>query len=147
MASNFYLTVDSNDANNLTFYPDNKAWKFKVHLDVPLNLSGSWKVALTDIFVRDNNKITYVNNLYIHCDLAGESIMNGERRQSLLRMVHYVKKGNWTHQYTLPYYVDVNKSLIFDIEFYIKDRKSEYASFLKQPVTLTLHFRHFPFLL
>lgn len=67
------------------------------------------KVALTDVFVRDNNKIPYVNNIYVHCDVAGESIINGEQ-QSLLRMVHFVKKGSWTHEYNLPYYVNVNKS-------------------------------------
>lgn len=34
VVSNFYLTVDSDNANNLAYYPDNEAWKFKVHLDI-----------------------------------------------------------------------------------------------------------------
>lgn len=145
MSASFYLVVDSDNLKNLQYYPDNKPWKFKVRFDAPLNLSGFWTVALTDVFIRDSSKTTYVNNLYVHCNIAGESILNGERRESLLRVLHFVKKGNWTHKYSLPYYLNINKSQIFEMEFYITTRQSEYASFLKQPVTLTLHFRQYPF--
>jgi len=145
LPASFYLIVESDDSQNLEYYPDNKPWKFKVRFDAPLNLTGFCTVALTDVLIRDSSKTTYVNNLYVHCSIAGESILNGERRESLLRMVHFVKRGNWTHKYSTPYYVNVNKSQIFEMEFYITNRQSEYASFLKQPVTLTLHFRQYPF--
>ena len=108
MSASFYLVVDSDNSKNLEYYPDNKPWKFKVCFD----LSGFWTVALTDVFIRDSSKTMYVNNLYIHCIIAGESILNRERRESLLRVLHFVKKGNWTHKYSLPYYLNINKSQI-----------------------------------
>lgn len=145
MTSNFYLLMDSDNSKNLIYYPDNKPWNFKVLFDNPLNLSGKWNVALTDVFIRDGSKTLYVNNLYVYCNVAGESIVNGEHRQSLLRMLHYVKKGNWTHKYAIPYYMNVNRSQIVEIEIHIKDRHANDASFLKQPVSLTLHFRQYPF--
>jgi hypothetical protein len=85
------------------------------------------------------------NPFGVHCSVAGESILNGERRESLLRVLHFVKRGNWTHKYSTPYYVSVNKSLIFEMKFYITNRQSGYASFLKQPVTLTLNIGQYPF--
>ena len=113
MSASFNLVVDSDDSKNLEYYPENQPWKFKVRFDAPLNLCGFWTVALTDVFIRDSSKSTYVNNLYVHCNVAGESILNGERRESLLRVLHFVKKGNWTHKYSSPYYLNVNKSQIF----------------------------------
>ena len=145
MSVSFYLVVDSDNSKNLEYYPDNKPWKFKVRFDAPLNLFGFWTVALTDVFIRDSSKTTYVNNLYVHCNIAGESILNGKCRESLLRVPHFVKKGSWTHKYSLSYYLNINKSLFFLMEFYVTTRQSEYASFLKQPVPLTLHFRQYPF--
>ena len=145
MSASFYLIVESDNSKNKEYYPDNELWKFKVRFDTPLNLSGFWTVALTDVLIRDSSKTTYVGNLYVHCSVAGESILNEERRESLLRVLHFVKRGNWTHKYSTLYYVNVNKSLIFEMEFYITNRQSEYASFLKQPVTLALHFRQYPF--
>lgn len=112
MSASFYLVVDSDNSKNLQYYPDNKPWKFKVRFDAPLNLPGIWTVALTNVFIRDSSKTTYVNNLHVHCNIAGESILNGERRESLLRVLHFVKKGNWTHKYSLPYYLNINKSQI-----------------------------------
>ena len=113
MSASFYLVVDSDNLKNLQYHPDNKPWKFKVRFDAQLNLSGFWTVALTYVFIRDSSKTTYVNNLYVHCNIAGESILNGERRESLLCVLHFVKKGTWTHKYSLPYYLNINKSQIF----------------------------------
>ena len=134
MSASFYLIVEIDNSKTKEYYPENR-------FDTPLNLFGFSTVTLTDVLFRDSSKTTYVNNLYVHCSVAGESILNGERRESLLRVLHLVKRGNWTHEYSTPYYVNVNKSLIFEMEFYITNRQTEYASFLKQPVTLTLHFR------
>jgi hypothetical protein len=113
MSASCYLVVDSDNSENLEYYSDNKLWKFKVRFNAPLNLTGFWNVALTDVFIRDSSKATYVNNLYVHCNIAGESILNGERRESLLHVLYFVKKGNWTHKYSLPYYLNINKSQFF----------------------------------
>jgi hypothetical protein len=60
-------------------------------------------LALTDVLIRDSSKTTCVNNLYVHCSVTGESILNEERRESLLRVLHFMKRGNWTHKYSTPY--------------------------------------------
>ena len=109
MSARFYLIVESDNSKNKEYYPDNEPWKFKIRFDTPLNLSGFWTVALTDVLIRDSSKTTCVNNLYVHCSVAGESMLNGEQRESLLRVLHFVKRGNWTHKYSTPYYVSTNR--------------------------------------
>lgn len=145
MPSSFYIMVDSDNAENLEYFPDNQPCRFKVRLVNPLNLTCTWKMALSDVFIADNSKTTYTNHLYIFCSIAGDSILNGRQQQTLLRKLGYVKKGNWTHTYNLPYYVDVNRTHIFDIEFYITDKQFQLASFLKKPSSVTLHLRSYPY--
>lgn len=139
------MTVNSDSARNIEYFPDNQPQKFKIHLEEPLHLDNTWTVALVDICIRDNNRIAYTDHLYVFCDLVGETIINGERRQSLLRKVQFFKKGIWMDTYALPYYMRITKTEIFDIEFYIEDRNFKPVSFLKKPVSLTLHFRQYPF--
>ena len=88
-------------------------------------------MVLTDIRIKDDNKITYMDDLNILCDLVGDSIVNGVQRQSLLRRVQCFRKGNWTHTYESPHYVHVNKTQVFDIEFFILDKKFRTPSFIK----------------
>lgn len=47
MAEDFYLTLISN--SSLDTFPSNKTSSFSVNLTKPINLSGRWKVALTEI--------------------------------------------------------------------------------------------------
>lgn len=144
-STNLFLNIDSYSERNNEYFPDNTSAKFKIHLEEPLYLSGTWKMALTDICIKDSNKIAYMDHLYVFCNMAGESVINGERRQCLLRKIQFVKKGNWTHTFNLPYYVDVTKTQIFDIEFYITDKNFDLVSFLKKTVSLTVHLRQYPF--
>ena len=102
MSASFYLIVENDNSKTKEYYPENR-------FDTPFNLFGFSTVALTDFLFRDSSKTTYVNNLYVHCSVAGESMLNGERRESLLRVLHFVKRGNWTHKYSTPYYVSTNR--------------------------------------
>lgn len=145
-SKNMFIHIDSHSKRNDDYFPDNTSMKFKIHLEEPLYLSGMWKIALVDICIKDSMKISYMDHLYVFCNIAGESIVNGEKRQSFLRKVLLVKKGNWTQTFELPYYVNVNKTQVFDIEFYITDKNFELATFLKKTVSLTVHLRQYPFL-
>ena len=136
----FYMTVNS-DAN-LDYFPDNKPYHFKTHLQTALNLSGIWKVSLVDISMYDPSK--HSSNLYIHSDICGESILDGEK-ENILRMIKAYRSGKWSQESINFHYISVNKSDIRDIEFSIKDKKGILASFLQMPVTITLHFRSYPF--
>ena len=71
MSASCYLIVESDDSQNLEYYPENKPWKCKVRFNAPLNLTGFWTVALADVLIRDSSKTTYVNNLYVYCNIAG----------------------------------------------------------------------------
>lgn len=144
-AHNFFLFADSDSDENKLFFPDNSASNFKIHLTEPLQLDNIWKVALTEIRIRDDNKIVYINDLYVLCDAIDYSVVNGDKKQPILRKVQFVKKGNWTHNYETPNYLSITKTVVTDIEFYILDNKLKNASFLKKPVSLTLHFRQYPF--
>lgn len=58
-----------------------------------------------------------MDDLYVLCDLVGESIVNGVKQQSFMRKVQCVRKGNWIHVYDSPQYMHIYKTQIFDIEF------------------------------
>ena len=143
--SSFFLFVDSDWDENKAYFPDNTPTNFKVHLAEPIQLDNIWKVALTEIRIKDDNKITYMNDLYVLCDFVDYSIVNGGQRQPILRRLQFVKKGNWTNKYESPNYLTINKTTIVDLEFYILNKYLKNPSFLQKPVSLTLHFRQYPF--
>lgn len=57
-----------------------------------------------------------------------------------------VNGRNVIHVYIQPYYVPVKLSDVQQIHIYIKDENGNDASFFKTKVTVTLHFKKFPFL-
>lgn len=71
-------------------------------------------------------------------------IVDGEKKP-LLRKFLCNTTGNWTSNFTNPQYVSVKQNEIYDIDMYITDKNNNLASFLNQPVTLTLHFKSYPF--
>ena len=136
----FYMTVNSD--MSIVYFPNNKPYQFKTHLQSSINLNGNWKVSLVDISMSDSSKKSY--NLYIHSDICGESILDGDK-ENILRMVKAYRSGRWTQECINHQYISINKSEIRDIEFSIRNKKGELASFLQNPVTITLHFRSYPF--
>jgi len=136
-----YLTINSN--HNLEYFPDNQSYRFKTYFQAPLSLKGVWKVALVDLYMAEPNmKFRY--NLYLYCDACDGYIVDGEN-ENLLRMVKSTKAANWTQSFNNPQYLPVNKSELRELEIYIKDMKGNFATFLKKPVSLTLHFKSYPF--
>jgi len=71
--------------------------------------------------------------------------LDGEN-ENLLRVLKSQRAGSWTQSFDTPQYFSITKSEIRDLEIHIKDVKGNFASFLKKPVTITLHFRQYPFL-
>ena len=51
------------------------------------------------------------------------------------------KMRKWDHTFTVPIYVTVTENEIYEFEIFIKDLKGNYASFLQDPVLITLHFQ------
>ena len=55
------------------------------------------------------------------------------------------KNKKWEHIFENIYYVPVPREEIFEMEFYIKTRDRNFATFLNKPVTIELHFKPNPF--
>ena len=66
-------------------YPDNKPYSFKVQMKESLYLQDVRKIALTDVSIKENSSLSYINHLRVFCDIAGKSIIYGEKRPFLLR--------------------------------------------------------------
>lgn len=135
-----YIRSDESDA----YFSDNKVYRFKVHLSLPLSLSGSWRVALTEFYAQDKSKPKPKTALYIYADLCKESIVHGVE-QPLLRRLEKNTTDGWDYAIDAPYYLPMKRKEVREFEIYIKRANGEYVSDLKEPVHLTLHLKQYPF--
>ena len=134
-----YITSDQSNS----YFPANKPWHFKVHFNSPLVLKHKVKVALLEIQASANKSRTlFTTNqtLTLYCIFCSESILDGEKK-NILRRISMTKMRKWDHTFTVPIYVTVTENAIYEFEIYIKDLKGNYASFLQDPVLITLHFQ------
>lgn len=130
------------DESNLLF-PENKPWHFKIHLKTPLIFHGKWTVSLLEFQASANKSRTlYSQNqtLFIYSNICGESIVNGEKK-TLLRRVVQTKSRKWDVIYDAPIYLPMSEKEIYEFEIYLKDVQGRSASFLQDPLLITLHFK------
>lgn len=135
-----YVVLSSDGSS--PYYPDNSPYKFKSHLNAPIVLGGTWKVALLEAEIQCSKSIE--DTIYIHSSICQDSIVEGEKK-TLLRRLMCIRPGDWTSILETPHYIPVNTKELFDVDIYITNRYDSQASFLNQPSTLTLHFKSFPF--
>lgn len=69
-------------------------------------------------------------------------VVDGEV-QSVLRRI--VFNGQTPQIFNSPLYVDVIKNEITNLEIVIRNREGNLASFLTNPLSLTLHIKAYPF--
>lgn len=131
----FYMIINSN--KNLDIYPYNKPHKFRTYLQTPVTLKSKWKVALVDI------KLTADNDMYVYSNICGDTIVDGDKR-SLLRRICCSSNSEY-YQFDQLTYIPLTKSELRDIEILITDEQGQQASFLRSSVSLTLHFRSYPY--
>lgn len=127
-------------------YFENKPNCFRVHLSKQIQFDGYWTVALTEFSTESwttSNKTK--SELFVCCDICEETIIGGKEAPLLRRISLGEKPENIT--YTLPYYIPVKIGQLQQIAVYITDREGNLVSFLNGPVTVTLHFKKFPFVL
>ena len=143
-----YIYIKSDESD--FYFPDNKAYKFKVHLNTPLFFDGFWKVALTEFYVEKDkkNKVSKSSKSDIICitsDIVRESIVQGSE-QPVLRRLRRNSYLAWNHILDSPYYLPLKKKEFTEFEIIIKDDDNEdLASFLQTPLYMTLHFKRYPF--
>ena len=133
--SSIYIVVSSTDS--LDFYTDNIASHFLVKLAKPLNLVGSWKVALCEINVYDNSATVGIVGL--NCNICNGLLTEGVQTQ-LLRTFKCARN---VHQvFHNPYYVSVEKLFIDTLEVYITGSGSRPITLSpRAKVVCTLHLR------
>lgn len=135
-----YVTLSSD--KSLQYFPHNKPYRFKSHLNAPLLLEGVWRVALVESDIVCTTSRT--DAIYLYSEVCGQSIVEGENRP-LLRRLSPSAVGNWSTIIEAPQYVPVKNNNIYDIDVNITTSRDDLASFLDKPSTITLHFKSFPF--
>lgn len=138
-----YPVVSSD--SSLQYFPQNKAYHFKCHLNTPLNLEGLWKVALLEANISTSKSLKIFKPLYVYSNICGESMVDGDK-QPVLRKLTGDSQGTWDTVFEMGHYMPVKINDIDDIDIYIMTREGVLASFLDQPTIITLHFKAFPFL-
>lgn len=134
--------VSSTDGTD--FFSDNSPFNFRVKLNRNIQLDGYWMVALTEFTLNKTN--SFDKNLYILSDICQNSFI-GNTEKPLLRRVMLNRKKNGNIIFYNPYYIPVRSGIMEHIHIYITDDEGSLASFLRQPVTVTLHFKKFSFIL
>ena len=103
-----------------------------------MNIYGKWKVALTEIDIKENlQKLS----LYVKSDLCQSTIVDGNL-SDVLRKVNTDVRRQFTNSFDWLYYLPVIKNEIREIEISIKDANGNFAAFLSKPISVTLHFAH-----
>lgn len=138
------LYIRSDESNN--YFTENKPWHFKVHLKTPLIFDGKWVVSLLEInatAIKSRNLYSTNQTLLLYSDICSESIIDGEKKP-IIRRISMTKLRKWDHIFNRPIYLSVTKNEIYEFEIYIKDIKGNDASFLQDPVLITLQFQPQP---
>ena len=136
------MVLSSDDGKE--FFPNNSSYNFFVKLNRTLQFDGYWVVGLTEISISEQSKKDEI--IYVYSDICQNSFV-GSSEQPLLRRVFYEDiNDNRNIIYTNPYYIPVQLKDVQQIHIYIKDENGNDASFLKKKVTVSLHFKKFPFL-
>ena len=113
----------------------------------PLIFDGHWEVALCELSFKEDSKAIGNNmdsTLFIYSNICKESVVNvGD--YSLLRRIDKNVTVGWQYVFDFPFYLPVKKSEFHQLEFVIKTRNGNLASFLLSPLFIALHFKRYPF--
>ena len=130
----YYLIISSNEFDEV--YPLNNNTKFRIDLPSVLFLDSRWEVGLTEVWFRSGE---YREQLDLCTDFCIESLVNG-KFIPLLRRIE-TKKGYNHIIYSNPVYVNLSRSDLKQVLFYINRVQGKILSFMKGELTLKVHFR------
>lgn len=149
-----FIFAKSSDSSD--YFPDNKYYDFKIHLDRPLHLQGYWKVGITEFFTKASPTKTAIDKtgqsstifirkpLYVYTDICSFSSVHGHE-QPLLRIIHADSSYGWNDKFDSVYYFPVRVPEISDIHLYLKNDSGSLATFIDSDVWITLHLHRYPF--
>lgn len=127
-------------------YFENKSNCFRIQLNKQVQLDGYWTIGLTEFTTESWNSNKKSQEVFICCDMCEETFVGG-KDMPLLRRVYLGEKQETNIIYELPYYIPVKIGQLQQICIYITDREGNLVSFLDGPVSVTLHFKKFPYVL
>lgn len=130
----YYMILSSKEFDHT--YPLNSNTNFSLDLPSTLILDKRWEVAVTELWFRN---ITNRGQMDLCADFCSETLVNG-KFIPLLRRVE-MKKGYNHITYTTPNYFNISRSELKHLNFFITHTSGESTSFLREELTLKVHFR------
>ena len=130
----YHLIISSGEFDDV--YPLNTNIKFDIDLPSNLQLNTSWEVALTEVWIRSDDKREQVD---LCADFCIESLVNGKFIPILRRIE--VKKGYNHVIYSNPLYIHISRADLKHVSFYITHSRGIDLTFIKSELTIQVHFR------
>lgn len=150
-----YIFVKSSES--MDYYPENKPYDFKIHLDNALDLHGFWKIGITEFFTLSSTKKTVIDkltsksittfehkSLFVYSNVCDFSSVNGHQ-QPLLRIIQADPSFGWNEKFYPAYYIPLRVTHLSDLHLYLKDDSHSPATFIDSDVWITLHLTRYPF--
>ena len=150
-----YVFLKSSDS--VRYFPDNKPYNFRVHLENNIDLRGYWKIGISEFFTLASPKkivmdkttskpiSTFQNKpIFVYSNICDFSNVGGEE-QPLLRVIQADPSYGWNDKFYPVYYIPLRTHNLSDIHFYLKDDRNSLATFIDSDVWMTLHLIRYPF--
>lgn len=146
-----YIFVKSDECRD--YYPENKPYDFKIHLDNALDLQGFWKLGITEFFTLSSTKKTVIDaltskpitkSLFVYSNVCDFSSVNGHQ-QPLLRIIQADPSYGWNDKFYPAYYIPLRVTHLSDLHLYLRDDSHLPATFINSDVWITLHLIRYPF--
>lgn len=137
------VVLSSEDGND--YFSNNTSFDFRVKFNKRIEFEGYWVVAVTEFTTTDWDDDEKSSELFVFSDICQDTFI-GQEEGPLLRKVYLGNKKQKNIIYNYPYYIPIKVGGINQIHIYIKDSKGKDASFLRKKVSVTLHFKKFPFI-
>lgn len=150
-----YIFVKSDECRD--YYPENKPYDFKIHLDNALDLQGFWKIGITEFFTLSSTKKTVIDaltskpittfqhkSLFVYSKVCDFSSVNGHQ-QPLLRIIQADPSYGWNDKFYPAYYIPLRVTHLSDLHLYLRDDIHLPATFINSDVWITLHLIRYPF--
>lgn len=119
---------------------DKTTGSFTVNLPFHLHLSGDWKCAVLDFFIKPDTPNSVLESVFIIADFCVNSLLNNGKFLPILKKV-YCKRAKRAYNFTQPLYINLKQSSLsdFDLTFLDSDFKPIIIS-PNQVLECTLHF-------
>lgn len=134
-----YIFARSSDS--ASYYPNNKPYDFRVHLDNALDLHGYWKIGISEFFTKTSPTKT---PLYVFSNICEFSSVSGQE-QPILRIIQPDLSYGWNEKFYPIYYIPIKITDLTNLHLYIKDESGLDATFIDSEVWVTLHLIRYPF--